>query len=286
MELNRRDFLKSSTAATGLLLLQSPVSALASDSQTTEGLAMLIDVTKCVGCWACFRACKSDNELSTTAEPNWDEPPALEPETWTTLKPIKIDEKYHFRKQACNHCADAACVGVCPTGALSYNDLGFVQYDSEECSGCGYCAEFCPFDVPQLESNQVTGIAVMNKCTFCIDRVTNGQPTACAESCPVGAIKFGQRSELLQEGKERVAAQQQDNPNIMFYGEEELGGLHVMYVLDAAPEDYDLPSDPQVPATSAIRDVLKWVGVGAAAAIVAGFGLNYLVARMRMARGR
>jgi len=180
---------------------------------------------------------------------------------------------------ACNHCSDAACVEVCPTGALSYNKLGFVQYDKDKCSGCGYCAEFCPFGVPQLEGNKVTGIAVANKCTFCIDRVTNGEQPACAEACPTGAIKFGKRSELLEEGQERVELLRKKNPGTMFYGDKQLGGLHVMYVLDDSPQVYGLPPDPELPAAATVRDVLKWVGVGAAAAAVLGFVLNYVIAR-------
>jgi len=240
---------------------------------------MLVDVTKCVSCWWCYAACKNYNGLPETIKPDPEEPPPLSPHVWTTLKPIKIGTEWHSRKQACNHCTDAACVEVCPTGALSYNKLGFVQYDREKCSGCGYCAEFCPFGVPQLESNKATGIAVMDKCTFCKDRVTSGEQPACAAACPTGAIKFGKRSELVPEGKERVAALRQTNASAIFYGEKELGGLHVMYVLDDSPEVYGLPADPEIPPPAIVRDVFKWVGVGGIAAAVIGFAFNYLVSR-------
>ena len=285
MELSRRDFLKASAGATGLLLLQPPALALAKESQTQEGMAMLVDVTKCVSCWWCYAACKNYNKLPETIKPDPAQPPALSHDVWTTLHPVKKGDDWVSRKQACNHCTDAACVKVCPTGALSYNKLGFVQYDKEKCSGCGYCAEFCPFGVPQLESNRVTGAAVMDKCDFCKDRVANGEQPACADACPTGAIRFGKRTELMQEGKERVVALHQTNANAVFYGEKELGGLHVMYVLDDLPEVYGLPVDPEVPAAATVRDVFQWLGVGAAAAVIAGFGLNYLVARARMAKG-
>ena len=279
MELSRKDFLKATAGAAGLLLLQPPAMALAKDSQTREGMAMLIDVTKCVSCWWCYAACKDCNGLPETIKPDPEQPPPLSPDVCTTLYPVKKGEGWISRKQACNHCTDAACVEVCPTGALSYNELGFVQYDKAKCSGCGYCAEFCPFAVPQMESNRITGIAVMNKCDFCKDLVTNGEQPACAAACTTGAIKFGKRDELVQEGKERVAALRQANPDAVLYGDKELGGLHVMYVLDDTPEIYGLPVDPKVPAPVMVRDVLKWVGVGAAIAVVAGFGLNYIVAR-------
>ncbi len=279
MELSRRSFLKASAGATGLLLLQPPALALAKESQTQEGVAMLVDVTKCVSCWWCYAACKDYNKLPETIKPDPEQPPPLSPDVWTTLKPIKRGTEWYSRKQACHHCTEAACVAVCPTGALSYNQLGFVQYDKEKCSGCGYCAEFCPFGVPQLEGNKVTGIAAMDKCTFCKDRVTNGELPACAAACPTGAIKFGERAELVQEGRERVATLRQANAGAVLYGDKELGGLHVMYVLDDLPEVYGLPTAPEVPAATTVREVFQWVGVGAAAAVVIGFGLNYIIAR-------
>ena len=271
--------MKASAGAAALLLFQPPAIALASDSRGQNDVAMLVDVTKCVSCWWCYAACKNYNKLPETIKPDPEQPPPLSPEVWTTLKPIKSGNEWHSRKQACNHCTDAACVEVCPTGALSYNKLGFVQYDKEKCSGCGYCAEFCPFGVPQLESDKISGVAVMDKCTFCKDRVTNGEQPACAAACPTGAIKFGKRLELVQEGRERVATLRKTNAKAVFYGDKELGGLHVMYVLDDLPEVYGLPANPNVPAAAIVRDVLKWVGVGAAIAAVAGFGLNYIVAR-------
>jgi formate dehydrogenase iron-sulfur subunit len=135
-----------------------------------------------------------------------------------------------------------------------------------------------------METNTVTGVAIMNKCTFCIDRVTNGEPTACAAACTTGAITFGQRADLITQAEARVADLRQNNIEASIYGIDQVQGLHVMYILDDTPEVYDLPADPQVPATSNLRDILKWIGSGLAVAAVAGFGLNYLVSRIRMRR--
>jgi formate dehydrogenase iron-sulfur subunit len=285
MEISRRDFIKGAAGGAGLLLLQPAAPALADTSQTEAGKAMLIDVTKCVNCWWCYAACKEYNGLKETIQPDVEEPPELAPDVWTTLHPVKKGDNWVSRKKACNHCTNAACVEVCPTGALSYNELGFVQYDKDKCSGCGYCAEFCPFGVPQMETTSGIGMAIMNKCTFCQDRVANGEPTACSEACPTGAIKFGERLDLVSEGKSRVVELKGTNPDAVMYGADELDGLHVMYVLDDSPEEYGLPADPEVPASSTVRDILKWVGSGAAIAVLAGFGLNYLVARFRMRKG-
>jgi len=119
----------------------------------------------------------------------------------------------------------------------------------------------------------------MNKCNFCGDLVTNGELPACVAACTKDAITFGKRVELVQEGWERVAALRQANPNAVLYGDKEMGGLHVMYVLDDSPETYGLPADPEIPAAATLRGVFQWVGIGAAVAVIAGFGLNYIVAR-------
>jgi formate dehydrogenase iron-sulfur subunit len=284
MEISRRDFLKGTAGATGLLLLSPPAAAMAEDSQTTAGKAMLIDVSKCVSCWWCYAACKEYNNLPETIKPDVTQPPMLSKNVWTTLHPVKKDTGWISRKKACNHCTDAACVEVCPTGALSYNEMGFVQYEKEKCSGCGYCVEFCPFGVPQMENNTLTGVAIMNKCTFCHDRVTNGEQPACAAACTTGAITYGKRADLITQAEERVTDLHQNNIGASIYGVDELHGLHVMYVLDDSPEVYGLPADPKVPATSTVRDILRWVGSGLLVAVVAGFGLNYLVARLRLRR--
>jgi formate dehydrogenase iron-sulfur subunit len=285
MEISRKDFIKGAASGAGLLLLQPQAVALADSSQTNAGKAMLIDVTKCVNCWWCYAACKNYNGLKETIQPDIEEPPELAPDVWTTLHPIKKGDTWFSRKKACNHCTNAACVEVCPTGALSYNELGFVQYDKEKCSGCGYCAEFCPFDVPQMETKTITGGSIMNKCTFCQERVANGESPACAAACTTGAILFGERQDLITQGKARVTELQNTNPSAEMYGVNELGGLHVMYVLDDSPEEYGLPTEPQAPASGTVRNILSWIGSGLAIAVVAGFGLNYLVARIRMRKG-
>jgi formate dehydrogenase iron-sulfur subunit len=284
MQLSRRNFLKASAGAAGLALLLSPgtvhANNLLNTPSTDQGVGMLIDTSKCVGCWWCYAACKNYNGLPETIRPDAGEPPPLSANVWTTLFTAKPTPGVLLaRKQACNHCIDAACVKVCPTGALSYNEMGFVQYDKEKCSGCGYCAEFCPFGVPQMSNYGPVGDAVMDKCTFCIDRVSNGQQPACAEACPTGAIKFGQRPQLVEEGKQRVAELKQKTPDAYLYGEKELEGLHVMYVLDNTPETYGLPSNPEVPAAAQVRDILSWAGVGLTALVILGVGLNYFVAR-------
>ena len=136
-----------------------------------------------------------------------------------------------------------------------------------------------------MDANSLTGVAIMNKCTFCHERVSSGGVPACAEACTTGAISFGKRAELIAAAEERIKELSPSYPAISLYGLKELGGLHVMYILDASPETYGLPSDPVVPSANMVRKALSWIGSIGAIVAVAGFGLNYLIARKRMAGG-
>ena len=98
---------------------------------------MLIDVTKCVSCWWCYAACKEYNSLPETFRPDMTDPPALSPKVWTTLHTVKRGDAWFSRKTACNHCTDAACVQVCPTGVLTFGRFkwdGSIKYDRLEAS--------------------------------------------------------------------------------------------------------------------------------------------------------
>jgi len=183
------------------------------------------------------------------------------------------------------HCTDAGCVRVCPNGSLYHNELGFVAYNKDTCTGCGYCIDACPFSVPRSERNILTGIAKMDKCTLCttqgLDRIAEGWEPACVKTCPPGALKYGDRADLVAAGQQRVQALQaegKDKANL--YGENELGGLHVMYVLEDSPAVYGLPVDPRISAaTVAWKDVLQPVGWAVGGLTIVGLGMNWMVAR-------
>lgn len=264
--------------------------------------AILYDATKCTACRGCQVSCKQWNENDEYIPPptdekgvearNWgsyENPPDLSPQTWVKMEFREYDVggkiRWLFSRRACMHCTDAACVKVCPTGALYHHDLGFVAYNKDICTGCGYCADFCPFHVPRSKRNTITGIAKMDKCTFCttpgLDRIDAGYEPACVKTCPPGALKYGDRDELVAEGKKRVQELQGKGwTGANLYGEKELGGLHVMYVLDDAPTVYGLPADPQIPAAAtAWQDVIQPLGWALGGLTIIGLGINYLVAR-------
>ena len=183
------------------------------------------------------------------------------------------------------HCTDAAWVKVCPTTALSHHELGMVAYNKNLCSGCGYCVDFCPFHIPRSNRNLVAGIAQMDKCTMCtnpgLDRIAAGYEPACVKTCPPNALIYGDRDELVAEGRKRVQALKDGGHSRAYlYGDKELGGLHVVYILDDSPEVYGLPVNPQVPAlATAWQDVVQPLGWVLGGLTILGLGLNYVIAR-------
>ncbi len=107
-----------------------------------------------------------------------------------------------IRKDGCMHCEEPGCLKACPSaGAIIQYANGIVDFQQENCIGCGYCIAGCPFNVPRLnkEDNRVY------KCTLCVDRVSVGQEPACVKTCPTGAIHFGTKKEMLEVAEERVA---------------------------------------------------------------------------------
>jgi formate dehydrogenase iron-sulfur subunit len=241
---NRRDFLKLSGAGLSGLLLYPSGQALASMPAESD-LAILYDASKCIGCRACERACKTHNNLPEPEAANTE----LSPTAWNLIAArggVDPDNQPFFNYQ-CMHCTDAACAMACPSGAMAIDDRGFVSFDQERCVGCGYCSQFCPFGIPQLGTvNLITGEGRVAKCTFCQDKIEAGTGgPSCAEACPTGALTWGERGTLLAEAKTRVSELKAGgHSGALLYGEEEAGGLHRLSILLDEPSAYGLPEDP------------------------------------------
>jgi formate dehydrogenase iron-sulfur subunit len=184
------------------------------------------------------------------------------------------------------HCTDAVCVDVCPTNALKYGPHGIITFEEDLCNGCGYCSQFCPFQVPQMEvANRFTGEAKSSKCVFCQDRTMNGLTPACVKTCPAGALDWGERDAMVGKADARVNKLKTDMgfPQAMVYGKAELGGLGRIYVLTAPPEAYGLPKDPRYPATSTLwQKVLQPLGGIAVGAAALGAFVVFLISRQHV----
>lgn len=174
-----------------------------------QEVAKLIDVTTCIGCKACQVACSEWNDIRDEVGHNvgvYDNPADLTAKSWTVMRFSEVEQndklEWLIRKDGCMHCADPGCLKACPSeGAIIQYANGIVDFQSEQCIGCGYCIAGCPFDVPRLspEDNRVY------KCTLCVDRVTVGQEPACVKTCPTGAIHFGSKEDMKTLAGERVA---------------------------------------------------------------------------------
>ncbi len=103
------------------------------------------------------------------------------------------DFRWLMSSDVCKHCTHAACLDVCPTGALFRTEFGTVVVQDDVCNGCGYCVPACPFGVierrPGDETVKNSGAA--QKCTLCYDRIGHDQTPACAQACPTTSIRFG-----------------------------------------------------------------------------------------------
>jgi len=187
--------------------------------------AILYDSTLCIGCKACETACASRWGLP------YDDKIAAE-ERISAHKLTAIETHGDkFSRRLCMNCAQPACASVCPVGAIRKTTLGPVVYDAAKCMGCRYCMQACPFQVPSYEWS--SRLPRMRKCDMCYERQSHGQLTACAEACPVGATRNGDRDDLVREAQKRIA----DNPSGYYpkiYGISEAGGTSVLY-LSAVP---------------------------------------------------
>jgi len=224
-------------------------------------MAMLIDVDKCMGCRGCQVACKQWNQLpamKTEFTGTYQNPLNLSARTWTLVTFNEMDggpdgaPKWLFRKSQCMHCGEAACLQVCPTGAIKRNEKGIVHIDQNICTGCKYCVETCPFGTPH--PNHDTGTAM--KCRMCLDRVSNGMKPACVTACPTGALQFGDRDGMLSLARVRARKLESQGYNPRIYGENELGGLGALYILPEKASFYGLPEDPKLPHA---RIFNKWL---------------------------
>ena len=240
-------------------------------------IAVLCDATKCIGCRACQVACKQWNELPGQSTTNWgtyENPPQMDAYTFTKVRFTEVEDagkfQFVFTKLQCMHCEHPACVEACLVGALVKTADGPVTYDDNKCIGCRYCMVACPFGIPTFEWDKP--LPWIRKCTFCADRQGGGMKPACVTTCPTGALKFGERDELLAEARERIAAAPGKYVDHI-YGEKEVGGTSWMYLSPVPFEQVGLPTLGSEPVTVNVERAMGAVppvllGV---AAVMSGF---------------
>ena len=151
-----------------------------------QNFAMVIIGDQCIGCDACYVACKTD----------WDVP-ALKEAYRTKVWEVEGEDQYGkptigFLPTLCNHCDNAPCVDVCPTGASFQRDEdGIVLVEPDMCIGCKACQIACPYDARYYDEEAQT----VDKCTFCLPRITEGLDPACVTTCVGESRNFGDISD-------------------------------------------------------------------------------------------
>jgi formate dehydrogenase iron-sulfur subunit len=254
-------------------------------------MGFFTDTSVCIGCKACEVACKEWNSVPEDGIEltgmSYDNSIGLSADTWRHVafieqrKPV-ADGQDQFRwlmaSDVCKHCTHAACLDVCPTGALFRTEFGTVVVQEDICNGCGYCVPACPYGV--IDRRQDDGRAW--KCTLCYDRLGAGMEPACAKACPTESIQFGPLDELRDRAAARVAQLQAVGvADARLYGEDPgdgVGGDGAFFLLLDEPEVYGLPPNPVVTT----RDLpAMWRRVGAAAAtLAAGAAAAFTVAAL------
>ena len=184
--------------------------------------AMVVDMDRCIGCTACVAACYAENNIGIVGEQRILEGREM---AWLQI------QRYHdptdmtrltFLPMMCQQCDNAPCEAVCPVYAPHHNKEGLNNQIYNRCIGTRYCAQNCPYKVRrfnwfnwpwpkpldmQLNPNVTVRIAgVMEKCSFCIQRIKTAHNTAknearairdgevvpaCAQTCPTNALTFG-----------------------------------------------------------------------------------------------
>lgn len=205
-----------------------------------DSFGVLHDTTRCIGCRRCEEACQKVNNLPMPDKPFTDlEVTNTRRRTtaaaWTVVNKYEVNGKPFFRKLQCFHCNDPACAASCFTKCYTKMPDGAVVYDGSQCVGCRYCMVACPFNVPGYQYDRAW-TPFVQKCTFCQPLLAKGELPACVNACPVDAITFGRRSDLIKIAHDRIA----NNPGLYInyvYGEVDAGGTAWMVLVPAAGAD-------------------------------------------------
>jgi formate dehydrogenase iron-sulfur subunit len=278
--------------------------------EVKERMGFFTDTSVCIGCKACEVACKEwnlvpEDGLVWTGE-SYDNTSTLGANSWRHVAfveqntPLRGDGegevdalRWLMSSDVCKHCTHAACLDVCPTGALFRTEYGTVVVQQDVCNGCGYCIPACPFgvldrrDLPRHTGDPLPEILGLQlgrkedgrvwKCTLCYDRLKGGHEPACAKACPTDSIQFGPLDELRERASKRLEKLQAEDWNgARLYGhdpEDGVGGFGAFFLLLDEPEVYGLPPDPVV-TTSHLPEMWKTAAVATGAlvlGVIAGF---------------
>lgn len=287
--LSRRDFVKiSGVCAAGLATASA---ARASEKQTLDAdrKGVLVDLTVCVGCRRCEWACNNANELPHGGLSDCDDQSVFDSRRRPTSIHLTVVNRVPgrdgaaptFIKTQCMHCEHPACVSACLVGAMRKTAAGPVIYDASRCIGCRYCMVACPYQFAAYEYEKALTPQV-KKCQLCQSRTSRGELPACVAMCPVEALTYGRRDELLKLAHERIDCNPDRYVNHV-YGEHEGGGTSWLYLADRPFTELGFPElGPDSPA-QLTETIQHGIFKGFAAPIML-FGLLGAIGKLSHAR--
>jgi formate dehydrogenase iron-sulfur subunit len=242
-------------------------------------MAILTDVTKCIGCEECVAACDRTNHTGVDGPYRWQgHPTGLSSTRWTT---VVGTQDGRFARLHCRHCLDPSCAAACPVGALERTPEGPIVYDPVICMGCRYCMIACPFGLARYEWSSPT--PRVRKCFMCYQKIRDGEldQPACTAACPTGATVFGERELLLEEARRRIRS----DPTLYIdhiWGEHEVGGTSVLYISDVDLAEAGWPprlgEDPRPLLARRVLHTVPYTFVGVAAAM---YGVHWTFERRK-----
>lgn len=254
---SRRDFLKSSAligaGITGLS--SSSVKAAPKNILSPDRMGVLVDTTVCVGCRNCEWACKEAHDLPAGNIESYENRDVMQQSRRPDNSALTVVNEYSPGKNStlpvdvkvqCMHCDHPACVSACIVGAFTKEENGSVIWDTDKCIGCRYCMVACPFQVPTFEYDKALNPLIM-KCDFCFDRTKEGKLPACVSICPVEALTYGPRTELVLIARDRIR-RNPDKYIDQIFGEYEVGGTSWMYLAGKEFNELGFPDLGKEPA--------------------------------------
>jgi len=253
---SRRAFLKTAALAGGTVVgLSATAKAGPKNVLSPDRNGVLVDTTVCIGCRSCEYACRTAHGLPSPPLETYADRKVFEemrrPNTGALTvvnqypNPAKSDLPYYVKVQ-CMHCDHPACVSACIVGAFSKQENGSVIWDTDKCIGCRYCMAACPFQIPSFEYDKALNPEI-RKCDFCITRTQEHKLPACVDACPVEALTFGPREEVVRIAKQRMATYNNRYVNHV-YGELEAGGTAWLYLAGRDFADLKFPKLGGAPA--------------------------------------
>ena len=269
----RRGFLGAGAAA--VVAGACPARAEGGAGLDDDRMGVLTDLTECVGCRRCEWACCEANALPHGELHEYDDQSAFDhrrhpsPAQLTVVNraPRATGERapVHLKVQ-CMHCDKPACVSACLVGAMRKDPDGPVRYDAARCIGCRYCMVACPFEVLTYEYDRALAPRV-RKCELCHERTREGKLPACVEICPVEALTYAPRRELLEIAHARITAHP-DRYIDHVYGEHEAGGTSWLYIAGRDFKTLGFPSVGDRSPASVTESIQHGVFRGFAAPVV------------------